>query len=181
VEVKCPFCKRAEIISNVSDKDFCLQKDENGVNKLAKSHAYWYQVQTQLGVCGMERAFFVVWTEKDLYIEEVLFDEKKWSEICEKALHIFQVAILPELVGKFFTRTTDHTVSTEDSSSQAVFCYCQDIEYGQMVACENSQCRFEWFHFGCVGLKTEPKGVWYCPDCRKLDRFKRKRRKVTNV
>lgn len=27
------------------------------------------------------------------------------------------------------------------------------------------QCRIEWFHFGCVGLKEKPKGKWYCTDC----------------
>lgn len=27
------------------------------------------------------------------------------------------------------------------------------------------QCKIEWFHFGCVGLKEQPKGKWYCPDC----------------
>jgi hypothetical protein len=29
------------------------------------------------------------------------------------------------------------------------------ISYGAMVACENPDCAIEWFHFECVGLKTE--------------------------
>jgi hypothetical protein len=27
-----------------------------------------------------------------------------------------------------------------------------------------------WFHYGCVGLEKEPKGKWFCPDCRALAR-----------
>jgi len=27
------------------------------------------------------------------------------------------------------------------------------------------QCKIEWFHFGCVGLKEQPKGKWYCSSC----------------
>lgn len=27
------------------------------------------------------------------------------------------------------------------------------------------QCKIEWFHFGCVGLKEKPKGKWYCSNC----------------
>ena len=192
VEVKCPFCKKDNIIHEITDKNFCLQKDVNGVLKLSKTHAYWYQVQTQMGVCEMERAYFVVWTEKDMHVEEVFFDEQKWLEMCVKAKHIFETAILPELLGKFFTRTTDHSVATEVvvteiptenatgevPTPEAVYCYCRDSEHGNMVACENSECKFEWFHFECVGITEEPKGVWYCPDCRKLEKFKRKRRRV---
>ncbi|KAH0917705.1 hypothetical protein HID58_025365 [Brassica napus] len=37
--------------------------------------------------------------------------------------------------------------------------------YGEMIACDNNECKIEWFHFGCVGLKDQPKGKWYCPDC----------------
>lgn len=34
--------------------------------------------------------------------------------------------------------------------------------------CPFQQCKIEWFHFGCVGLKEQPKGKWYCSDCAAL-------------
>jgi hypothetical protein len=43
--------------------------------KLDVKHQYYYQVQTQLGVCKIEYGYFVVWTEKDLHIEQIIFDE----------------------------------------------------------------------------------------------------------
>ena len=65
---------------------------------------YQYQIQTQLGVCKKESAYFVVWTEKDIHIEVICFNAFLWSEILEKSKVIFDNAILPELVGKFMTR-----------------------------------------------------------------------------
>ncbi|KAI1821237.1 inhibitor of growth proteins N-terminal histone-binding-domain-containing protein [Xylaria intraflava] len=45
------------------------------------------------------------------------------------------------------------------------YCMCQAVSYGDMVACDNPSCPFEWFHWSCVGLKSEPEGRWYCPSC----------------
>lgn len=50
--------------------------------------------------------------------------------------------------------------------NEPVYCYCRRISFGSMVACENENCQIEWFHFGCVGLDSEPPDPWYCPDCR---------------
>ncbi|KAK6104113.1 Inhibitor of growth proteins N-terminal histone-binding family protein [Brugia pahangi] len=37
--------------------------------------------------------------------------------------------------------------------------------YGSMVACDDPECRYEWFHYGCVNVIEKPKGKWYCPEC----------------
>ncbi|KAI5348282.1 hypothetical protein L3X38_001169 [Prunus dulcis] len=52
--------------------------------------------------------------------------------------------------------------------NEPTYCLCNQVSYGEMVACENPNCKVEWFHFGCVGLKDKPKGKWYCPDCAAL-------------
>ena len=70
---------------------------------------YQYQIQTQLGVCKKLSSYFVVWTEKDMHVEIIDFDPGMWAEICQKSKIIFDTAIMPELVGKFFTRI--HKVS----------------------------------------------------------------------
>lgn len=46
------------------------------------------------------------------------------------------------------------------------YCHCQQVSFGEMVGCDGSECRYEWFHLACVGLKKPPKGKWYCEDCR---------------
>ncbi|KAI1277987.1 Inhibitor of growth protein 3 [Halotydeus destructor] len=45
------------------------------------------------------------------------------------------------------------------------YCICNQVSYGEMVACDNADCQNEWFHYGCVGLNQAPKGKWYCPNC----------------
>ncbi|KAK6255084.1 hypothetical protein QUC31_016774 [Theobroma cacao] len=52
--------------------------------------------------------------------------------------------------------------------NEPTYCLCNQVSYGEMVACDNPDCKIEWFHFGCVGLKEQPKGKWYCSDCAAL-------------
>ncbi|KAK3812576.1 MAG: Phd domain in Ing1-like protein, partial [Linnemannia elongata] len=49
--------------------------------------------------------------------------------------------------------------------NQPVYCYCQQVSYGEMVACDNKDCKIEWFHVSCTGLNALPEGEWYCKDC----------------
>ncbi|XP_050087686.1 putative uncharacterized protein DDB_G0271606 isoform X5 [Anopheles aquasalis] len=45
------------------------------------------------------------------------------------------------------------------------YCICNQVSYGDMVACDNEGCPFEWFHYPCVNITSSPKGKWYCPQC----------------
>ncbi|KAM0932290.1 putative chromatin regulator PHD family [Dioscorea sansibarensis] len=49
--------------------------------------------------------------------------------------------------------------------NEPTYCFCNQVSFGEMVACDNPDCKIEWFHFGCVGLKEHPKGKWYCSNC----------------
>ncbi|KAF3457509.1 hypothetical protein FNV43_RR02167 [Rhamnella rubrinervis] len=49
--------------------------------------------------------------------------------------------------------------------NEPTYCFCNNVSYGEMVACDNPNCKIEWFHFGCVGLREQPKGKWYCSEC----------------
>ncbi|KAK9457636.1 inhibitor of growth proteins N-terminal histone-binding-domain-containing protein [Dipodascopsis uninucleata] len=50
----------------------------------------------------------------------------------------------------------------EENNDSALYCFCQQVSYGDMIACDNPDCQYEWFHYGCVGLKAPPSGLWYC-------------------
>jgi inhibitor of growth protein 3 len=63
-----------------------------------------------------------------------------------------------------------HPDDDEDEDDGQLYCYCQKVSYGDMVGCDNDNCEYQWFHWGCVGLKGEPEGEWLCPTCRKLPR-----------
>ena len=137
---------------------------------------------TNRGYCD-----FVLWTEKDVHIERIYSDEEFWLQKVPRVQHFFTTAILPELMGKFYSRTTsDHDQSTAASETDSAspsppaetaqtYCYCHGPEEGNMVGCDNSTCAYQWFHLDCLGLKSEPKSQhWYCPDCRKLLKFRKK-------
>jgi len=49
--------------------------------------------------------------------------------------------------------------------SEPRYCICNQVSYGDMVACDNVDCPYEWFHYPCVGITAPPKGKWYCPTC----------------
>ena len=53
----------------------------------------------------------------------------------------------------------------DDVADSHLYCFCQQVSYGDMVACDDTDCRYEWFHYGCVGLKAPPSGKWYCSEC----------------
>jgi inhibitor of growth protein 5 len=70
----------------------------------------------------------------------------------------------------------ESTVILEDVTldpNEPRYCTCNDVSYGEMVACEAKNCPYEWFHYGCVGLTADPKGTWICPECRKNNKRKR--------
>jgi hypothetical protein len=50
--------------------------------------------------------------------------------------------------------------------NEPVYCYCKQVSWGEMVACDGPKCQNEWFHLSCVDLNAPPEGKWYCNDCK---------------
>lgn len=53
-----------------------------------------------------------------------------------------------------------------NSAGEPIYCYCNQVSYGEMVGCDGDDCQREWFHLPCTGLATLPRGKWYCDDCK---------------
>ncbi|GAA6009705.1 hypothetical protein JCM10207_004162 [Rhodosporidiobolus poonsookiae] len=49
--------------------------------------------------------------------------------------------------------------------NEPTYCYCDRVAFGEMIACENEDCKREWFHLECVELDAAPEGTWYCTEC----------------
>uniref|UniRef100_V5EPZ8 Chromatin modification-related protein n=2 Tax=Kalmanozyma brasiliensis (strain GHG001) TaxID=1365824 RepID=V5EPZ8_KALBG len=49
--------------------------------------------------------------------------------------------------------------------TEPTYCYCGQVSYDEMVACDNDDCTIEWFHYACVGLTRQPKKEWFCRFC----------------
>lgn len=70
----------------------------------------------------------------------------------------------------------DKPIDNIKLENEPLYCFCRGPSFGKMVACENEKCPNEWFHFKCVGLTSEPKGLWFCSkSCR--DRYNERKEK----
>nr|XP_047129247.1 uncharacterized protein LOC124809277 isoform X2 [Hydra vulgaris] len=87
LEIKCPFCHRDIDIQGCVDKKSSLEK-VYGKLHLKKSHAHYYQVQTQMFMCKVKFCDYFVWTKESSHLERIYPDE----------------AILPEIVGAIPSR-----------------------------------------------------------------------------
>ncbi|XP_038722557.1 PHD finger protein ING1 isoform X1 [Tripterygium wilfordii] len=75
------------------------------------------------------------------------------------------VSSVTEAAASSATNPTGMELDIPVDPNEPTYCFCNQVSYGEMVACDNPDCKIEWFHFGCVGLKEQPKGKWYCSDC----------------
>jgi hypothetical protein len=66
--------------------------------------------------------------------------------------------------GVDFDDIVDNNISNVDPN-EPVYCYCRQVAYGEMIACDNEECSVEWFHYPCVNLSKQPRNKWMCPDC----------------
>lgn len=57
-------------------------------------------------------------------------------------------------------------IKTPDFHSDSLYCMCNEKSFGDMICCDNVNCKIGWFHFVCVGLTTAPKGKWFCSECK---------------
>lgn len=180
VEVKCPHSSR-DSFPTEDTLSFCLCKQSDGKWTLKQDHAYYYQIQTQMHVCRVDYCDFVVWSEGDgVSIERVPKDEAFFQNIIGDLKHLFIYGVLPELVGKWYTRrpiaNSEHIVSKpkaiddndDDEDYEKLWCYCNLPSHGEMILCENVSCPIKWFYCDCLRIRKIPKGRWKCPSCRKL-------------
>ncbi|XP_057305418.1 uncharacterized protein LOC130642349 [Hydractinia symbiolongicarpus] len=52
-----------------------------------------------------------------------------------------------------------------------IFCYQR--EKGNLIVCDNNDCKIGWFHIKCLRIKRIPRGKWFCAECKEEDRQKR--------
>ena len=71
VEVKCPFSIN---YTTPQEGNLHYLTNENGSYKLKRHHQYFSQCQSQMGITGTNRCYFVVWTPHGTHIELIEFD-----------------------------------------------------------------------------------------------------------
>ena len=56
----------------------------------------------------------------------------------------------------------ENTINTAMSDKEQLWCICNKVASGEMIACDNEKCVVEWFHFQCVNISRAPRGKWFC-------------------
>jgi len=81
-EVKCPYTKsNVTPLEACTDPKFFMEKSCETTCHLKKNHAYYAQVQGQMGVTGARCCDFIVYTKKGIYIQRVPFDAPFWDKL----------------------------------------------------------------------------------------------------
>lgn len=69
--------------------------------------------------------------------------------------------------GRLQTAPNRQQIFDQGAITNEVYCKCRSIIHGSdMIACDNPDCKIEWFHYECVGITTPPEGEWYCDECK---------------
>ena len=179
-EVKCPICiDRCDFDSYVLKKNACLEKAA-GNFQLKRNHNYFFQVQQQL-LTLPERKYndFVVCafdsSHRATIIKERIYpDHGHWKEVLPKLTTFWRTCILPEILGRWYTRKCD--ISDEIPQAGVGICFCRMPSCGNTVKCGNPHCPFVEFHPSCLAISTPLPRVWYCPHCCRLPQFKRSKK-----
>ena len=99
------------------DLTFFLEEDDSGNLYLQESHPYYYQVQLQMKLYDAHYCDFVVWRESEMFIQRISCNVTFITEALDKIPRFIKLCILPELVGKWFTRPAEPST---DSSNEVV-------------------------------------------------------------
>lgn len=160
----------------------CPYKFEKGLNgwkgapgspvtangEIIQSHQYYFQIQQQMLVTDRNYCDFFVWTQGIELTDKFLIRIEKDEEFCQKLLkkleNVFVHVVLPELV----CRKND----PENEKPELQYCICKRPSFNPMIACDNTECEIEWYHYSCVNIKRAPEGSWFCPQCKESSKNK---------
>ena len=156
----------------------CLKKDAAGDFWLKTDHGYYYQTQQQLFTVKRKYCHFIVCVfgacgTAKFFHQQILPDKGHWSSVLPKLTHFWRTCILPEVLGKWYTR--NHFSQPSSLLKADNVCYCRKSTDEDCVVCCNPDCPIVSFHLSCLKIENIPK-TWYCPHCRTLSQYKRSRK-----
>lgn len=79
------------------DKNYFVYMDDNNNVKLKTNTSWYYQIQTQLGVCDRKWCDFVFYTHKGISVDRISFDNTLFEIIASKSNFFFNKNVIPAL------------------------------------------------------------------------------------
>ncbi len=104
VECKSLFAKR-NLLPDVAASDK-LQKTPDGVVKLKEETSWFYQIQGQMAITEIGNTDLIVYTNKNILIVPVSFNERFWETVVLEKLQLFFKRFLaPEILSRTILKT----------------------------------------------------------------------------
>ena len=115
----------------------------------------------QIAMSEIKKCYFVVWTPKDLFIQDIPFDVKHWQEVLVVLGIFYKTYVCPALLNFqpiTFCRRCDkvllegHEINENESERNSIHC-------GMCSA---------WYHLSCKSIVESNKNddaEWYCSNC----------------
>lgn len=115
VEVKCLNIEEPEALD-----EFLTRKPKNVMNKcgdkysLERNHEFYYQVQFEINLSDSDYCDCVIWSPRKAFVVRVYADVAFWMAAFEKASIFHERAVMPELLGKYYTNKIGLLESIKD-------------------------------------------------------------------
>ena len=98
-------------------------------------------------ICKFSSVDFLLYSPKNndtVLLTTVKSNKDFIAKMNAKSWQYFENILLPELV----TRRLDNSLEKDRKN----YCFCQKPSFGNMIACDNSKCKFEWFRYTCINI-----------------------------
>ncbi|XP_055956192.1 uncharacterized protein LOC130012386 [Patella vulgata] len=101
LEIKCPLVLEnsgptdLENLSKNQINNLCY-KIENGELVLNRTHSYYFQIQMQIAICGVDFCDFSIWSPKGMCIERIQRDIGFWNALFPKLIDFHHNILVPE-------------------------------------------------------------------------------------
>ena len=94
VEIKCPYAMRNMSPNEAAHTVGIVNSSEN--IQLKENHSYYAQIQGQMALGERPWCDFVIYTQKDISIQRITFNQSYWS--LTKVVSFYDNCIAPECV-----------------------------------------------------------------------------------
>lgn len=188
VEIKCPE-KIKDTKPSVANLDY-LTCDDKTV-RLKQRHDYYFQIQGQMGITGVEQAIFFVFTHHGHYVEMIEFDSALWEQMLYKFNYFWYKYVAPHICIKGTTVSnvpkssaslntkpitellSDASINDENAPTNLLCGTCLKIIVEQPKSPDDyssvcDHCK-QWYHNTCANIKDEDfynnNFIWTCSLC----------------
>ncbi|CAN7984148.1 unnamed protein product [Ixodes hexagonus] len=149
LEIKCPASCANLTIDAAKVRLPYLDDDA----RLKEGHMHYAQVQMEMALVKTTRAFFIVFTNLDINVEEVKFNACFWNTAVSEAEEFYFGHIFTEIHSRELLK------KIEDANSM---CVCETRKSGSVLRCDVCDVAV---HLKYLKLRRKPK-TWVCSACK---------------